>query len=147
MLQISRPQNTPAGKAQFEQQAAIHLQTNKSPSEQTPALKRKLEPFTGMDSKRDYRKLYRAACDFHEAHNPPAVDREYWRTHTPGVDTPPPVELEYWEKAAREVGEVSVMCGEDPFLIGLLCEVFNELEREYKARRDAAASDRAKAAV
>ena len=147
MLQISRQQKPAAGQPQIEQRAAISAQTNKCPSEQTPALKRKLEPFTGMDSKKDYRKLYRAACDFHEAHNPPAVDREYWRTHTPGVDTPPQVELEYWEKAAREVGEVSVMCGEDPFLVGLLSEVFNELEREYKARRDAAAAGEQKAAV
>lgn len=147
MLQISRQQKPTTGQAHFEQQAAMLLQTNKHPSEQTPALKRKLEPFTGMDERRDYRKLYRAACDFHEAHNPPAVDTEYWRTHQPGVDTPPQEELDYWEKAARDVGEVAVMCGDDPFLTGLLVEVFEELEREYKARRDAAATGGTKAAV
>ena len=143
MLQISRQQKPAAGQPQIEQRAAITAQTNKCPSEQTPALKRKLEPFTGMDEKRDYRKLYRAACDFHIAHNPPAVDQEYWRTHQPGVDTPPPAELEYWEKAARDVGEVYLSNGDDPFLIGLLVEVFDELEREYKARRDAAAAQKA----
>ena len=143
MLQISRQQKPAAGQPQIEQRAAIPAQTNKCPSEQTPALKRKLEPFTGMDEKRDYRKLYRAACDFHIAHNPPAVDTEYWRTHQPGVDLPPPAELDYWEKAARDVSEVYLSNGDDPFLIGLLVEVFDELEREYKARRDAAAAQKA----
>ena len=147
MLQISRQQKHTTGQAHFEQQAALLLQTNKRPSEQTPALKRKLEPFTGMDEKRDYRKLYRAACDFHIAHNPPAVDTEYWRTHQPGVDTPPPAELDYWEKAARDVSGVSARYGNDPFLIGLIVEVYEELEREYKARRDAAAAGEQKAAV
>ena len=44
----------------------------------TPPLKspvqRQLEPFTGMDKSRNYRAMYRAACNFHERHNPPTVD-------------------------------------------------------------------------
>ena len=48
------------------------------------ARKGQLRPFTGIDKSRNYRAMYRAACDFHERHNPPTVDGEYWRTHKPG---------------------------------------------------------------
>lgn len=46
-----------------------------------PALKREIRPFTGIDEKRDYRAMYRAAFEYHDRHNPPRIDREYWQTH------------------------------------------------------------------
>lgn len=91
--------------------------------------------FTGIDEKRDYRAMYRTAFAYHESHNPPTVDREYWRTHEPGVDECPKSEIDYWERAAQDM---SAAAGGDPFLIGLLTAVYNELEREYRATQRAA---------
>lgn len=106
-----------------------------TPPPESP-VKRKLEPFTGIDKSRNYRAMYRAACDFHERHNPPTVDREYWRTHTPGEDETPQAELEYWEKATDDITATANGFSNDPFLTGLLVAIFDELEREYRAMRE-----------
>lgn len=100
--------------------------------------KRQLRPFTGMDKSRNYRAMYRAACDFHEAHNPPTVDREYWRTHTPGEDETPQAELDYWEAVCDDMTATANSLQQDPFLTGLLIAIFEELEREYKALKEGA---------
>ena len=105
-------------------------------------VKRQLKPFTGMDKSRNYRAVYRAACDFHERHNPPRVDMEYWKSHIPGKDEPPEVELQYWEDMAEDIAKVANGFDSDPFLTGLLVEIYTELEREYKARQEAASSFR-----
>lgn len=81
-------------------------------------LKRNLAPFTGMDKSRNYRAYYRAACDFHERHNPPRLDAEYW------------------DEAAEDMSQVANAFDNDPFLIGLLVEIYTELEREYKILKE-----------
>lgn len=101
-------------------------------------LKRQLRPFTGIDKSRNYRAMYRAACDFHERHNPPTVDGEYWRTHKPGEDEAPQAELDYWEAVCDDMTATANSLQQDPFLIGLLIAIFEELEREYKALREGA---------
>lgn len=107
----------------------------------TPPLKspvqRQLEPFTGMDKSRNYRAMYRAACNFHERHNPPTVDSEYWKNHIPGKDEAPEAEFQYWEKAANDIAATANSFSNDPFITGLLVAIFEELEREYKALKDA----------
>lgn len=113
---------------------------NISTAPNTSPLKRKLEPFTGMNTGKDYRALYRAACNYHERHNPPKVDSEYWKSHTPGEDETPQAELDYWEEAAISVSETAAAYN-DPFLTGLLLAVYDELEREYKAKQEAIASE------
>lgn len=113
-----------------------------SPAPAISPSERKKKPFTGMDEGRNYRALYRAACDFHEAHNPPFVDREYWKAHTPGEDETPEAEIAYWTEAARDLRETGQRFNNDPFLIGLLVAVYNELGREYTARREAASEGR-----
>jgi hypothetical protein len=100
-------------------------------------VQRQLEPFTGMDKSRNYRAMYRAACNFHERHNPPTVDKEYWKSHIPGKDETPEAELQYWEKAVEDIGVTAGGFNNDPFLIGLLIAIFEELEREYKAMKAA----------
>ena len=110
--------------------------TDKSPSE------RKLKPFTGMDTSRNYRALYRAACDYHEAHNPPTVNREYWKTHIPGEDETPQEEIDYWVEAAKGLRELDQRYNNDPFLTGLLVAIYDELSKEYRARREAASEGR-----
>ena len=93
-------------------------------------------PATGRSAPLNtYKKMYRAAWDFHEAHNPPVVDLEYWKTHTPGTDEPPPAELTYWEKTAQDIAETATRYGNDPFIIGLLTTIMDELGREYEKRR------------
>ena len=87
-----------------------------APSKAQTALKSGYSPFTGIDARRDYRAMYRAACDFHERHNPPCLDDE----------------MEYWTQAADDMSEVAARFDNDAFLIGLLIAVYNELEREYK---------------
>lgn len=101
-------------------------------------LKRQLKPFTGMDKNRNYRAMYRAACDFHERHNPPTVDGEYWRTHKPGEDEAQQVEIDYWEAVCDDMTATVNRFQQDPFLIGLLLAIFEELEREYKALMEGA---------
>ena len=90
---------------------------------------------------RNYKKMYRAAFDYQARHNPPEVNREYWKSHEPGSDPPPPEELAYWERAAQDVGQTSAAGGNDPFLMDLLMAVYNEMEREYKAIREEAHGD------
>lgn len=96
-----------------------------------PALKREIRPFTGIDEKRDYRAMYRAAFEYHDRHNPPRIDREYWQTHEPGVDDVPQAELDYWDKAAQDICEVSNRFGNDKFIVDLLAAIYDELGREY----------------
>lgn len=103
----------------------------------TPANKNapqgKIEAFTDVSGKRNYKALYRAAHDYHKRHFPPMVDREYWRTHTAGEDEPPQVELDYWEEAVNDISATVNAYNNDPFLSGLLVAVFDELEREYQS--------------
>lgn len=97
--------------------------------------------FADHSGSRDYKRLYRVAFDFHDQHNPPTVNREYWRNHEPGIDEPPAEELAYWERMAQDMGEAAAKVesgSSDKLLIDLLIAVTDELEREYKAIRDEA---------
>lgn len=99
--------------------------------------------FADHTGSRDYKRLYRVAYDFHDQHNPPTVNREYWRNHEPGIDEPPAEELAYWERMAQDMGEAAAKVGgSDQLLIDLLIAVTDELEREYKAIRDEAHSEK-----
>lgn len=82
-----------------------------------PAPRKGLKPLTGLDPKRNYRAMYRAACDFHERYNPPQADNPE----------------EYWNAVCDGMCEIGRRFDNDPFLTGLLLAVFDELEREYKA--------------
>lgn len=96
-------------------------------------------PLSDHSGSRDYKRMYRAAHDFHQRHTPPHVEREYWRTHRPGEDEPPETELRYWTETAEDVGKTSAAGGNDPFLMDLLTAVMSEIEREYNAIREEAA--------
>lgn len=143
MIEIKRKGQTaaqmPAERAQMlaegldAQARGIH-----APSEET-ALKREIRPFTGIDEKRDYRAMYRAAFEYHDRHSPPRIDREYWQTHTPGEADPLQVDLDYWDKAAQDICEVSNRFGNDKFMMDLLAAIYDELGREYEAARRQAA--------
>lgn len=79
------------------------------------APRRPLKPLTGLDPRRNYRAMYRAVCDFHERHNPPTLEGDYW------------------SETADDMTETANRFDNDPFLTGLLLAVFEELEREYKS--------------
>lgn len=98
---------------------------SKSPSDR---LKR---AFTDSTGKRNYKTLYRLAHDFHVKHHPPTVDLAYWKDHKRGMDDTPTAEVEYWRQTARDAAELTGKY-QDPFLTGLICTVYEELEREYK---------------
>ena len=120
------------------QEAAVAPQpepTADMPQTSKNASQRPRRPSVSKSGGRDYKSLYRAAYEFHERHTPPTVDRDYWRDHRPGEDDTPQAEVDYWTEAAKDVAEISKAHDGDPFLIGLLHAVYEELEREYKALR------------
>jgi len=78
-----------------------------------PALKRGLEPSTGIPTGRNYPAMYEAARAYHERHNPPRL-------------TP-----EYWDDALKDLTSVAGQFGNDRFMTSLLSAVYGELEREY----------------
>jgi hypothetical protein len=105
---------------------------------QGAAPERKREAFTDHSGGRDYNKLYRIAHEYHKRHYPPVVEREYWRTHTPGEDDTPEAELKYWTDIAEDAGKTSAAAGNDELMMSLITAVIDELEREYKAIREEA---------
>ena len=113
----------------------IEIRRNQQQTAQQGAGGRAMPPLTGIDQCRNYRAMYRAACDFHERHNPPLVEAAYWESHIPGTDDPPPSEVEYWQQTAQDVSDTARAQGNDPFLIGLIMAVYEELEREYEQMR------------
>ena len=97
-------------------------------------------PFTDHTGSRSYKRMYRQAIDFHQRHAPPHVEREYWRTHTPGEDDIPAAESKYWDETTKDMIRTSAASNNDPFLMGFLMAITDELEREYMACREEAAS-------
>lgn len=99
---------------------------NSMPEAQTVlqgATERVLRPFTApTDPTRDYRAMYAALFRFHERHNPPTI----------GEDNG------YWAATTDDMQATAKQFNDDPFMLNLLCIVFEELEREYKAMRNAA---------
>lgn len=96
-------------------------------------------PFTDHTGSRSYKRMYRQAIDFHQRHAPPHVEREYWRTHTPGEDDIPEAEARYWDETTKDMIRTSAAGNNDPFLMGFLMAITDELEREYMACREEAA--------
>ena len=144
MIEIKRKGQTaaemPADRAQMPAAGLDAQERGITAPGTEPALKRKIRPFTGIDERRDYRAMYRAAFEYHDRHNRPRIDREYWQAHTPGIDDTPQAELDYWDEAAQDICEVSNRFDNDKFIIDLLAAIYDELGREYaEARRQAAA--------
>lgn len=96
-------------------------------------------PFTDHTGSRSYKRMYRQAIDFHQRHAPPIIEREYWRNHTPGEDDIPAAESKYWDEATKDMIRTAAACNNDPFLMGFLMAITDELEREYMACREEAA--------
>lgn len=121
MIEIKRkPRQTPVEAATQPVDGLVNIQTDKySPATQTP-VERKIEAFTGIDPKRSYRAMYRAACNFHEQHCPPQYDPDNEE-----------VQLTYWMKTVEDMGKVAKQFNNDPFCDGLLSEIYKELEREF----------------
>lgn len=93
-------------------------------------------PATGRSGfQKTYGAMYRAAYDFHKQHSPPTVDAQYWKTHTAGADEIPDAEREYWERTSQDIVATANQYGNDPFLMGLLGAVYDELGKEYEKRR------------
>ena len=76
------------------------------------------------DPARDYRAMYAALFRFHERHNPPTIGED----NGDG----------YWIATTDDMQATAQLFNDDPFMLNLLCTVFEELEREYKAMRNAA---------
>ena len=76
------------------------------------------------DPARDYRAMYAALFRFHERHNPPTLGDDDGAL--------------YWAAVSDDMQATAQQFNGDPFMVNLLCIVFEELEREYKAMRNAA---------
>lgn len=76
------------------------------------------------DPARDYRAMYAALFRFHERHNPPTLGDDDGAL--------------YWAATTDDMQATAKQSNDDPFMLNLLCTVFEELEREYKAMRNAA---------
>lgn len=124
--------------ASAPQTAAIETATKETSATPDTALKGHPEASEKASGTRNYKAMYRAAHDYHMRHNPPVVDREYWRTHKAGVDEPPQAEEAYWSEAVIDMDSTLRAHNGDPFLKGLLFAIHDEIEREYKALRDIA---------
>lgn len=70
--------------------------------------------------------MYAALFRFHERHTPPPA-----QTDDDGA--------QYWTGVSDEISDIAHKFNDDPFMINLLCVVFEELEREYKAMQQQAA--------
>lgn len=121
MIEIKRRQQhitpTPTERAQKPIESLAEEQATYTTANTQNAQKRNLKPFKAVDGK-DYRAAYRAACDFHERHNPPTISNDG------GVL--------YWQEVTDDMQGIAQQFGNDPFIFSLLCAVFEELEREYK---------------
>ena len=120
MIEIKRKRQQAAGEAHRGTETPLTAhdaqRAGESTAQPVPALKRPLKPFTALDGSRNYRAMYRAACDFHERHNPPTLDG--------GAD--------YWTAVTEDMTETANKYNQDPFITGLLVAIFEELEREYR---------------
>lgn len=88
--------------------------SSNSHPEPTQAVKREIEPSTGISTGRNYPAMYEEARAYHERHNPPQL-------------TP-----EYWEEAMKDLLMTARQYGNDPFMTALLSAVYGEMERAYK---------------
>ena len=77
------------------------------------------------DPARGYRAMYAALFRFHERHNPPTLGDDDGAL--------------YWAAVSDDMQATAQQFNNDPFMVDLLCIVFEELEREYKALRNQAA--------
>lgn len=77
------------------------------------------------DPARGYRAMYAALFRFHERHNPPALGDDDGAL--------------YWAATTDDMQATAQQFNNDPFMVDLLCIVFEELEREYNALRKQAA--------
>lgn len=141
MIEIKRKKQAAESHPERAQQPAeaLDAQATQDTAQGTEsALKGQLQPFRGIDEKRDYRAMYRAAFMFHEKYSPPQIDLDYWRACTTDEAEAPRTDLDYWDKVTGELCEVSSRFNNDRFMKDLLIAIYNELEREYKAMRQTA---------
>lgn len=137
MIEIKRkkqPAETRPERAQKPAEALDAQAMERYAQGAEPPVKGQIRPFTGIDEKRNYRAMYRAAFEYHERHNPPTVDREYWQTHTAGEDDIPQAELDYWARAIDDLLDTG-QAYNNRFINSLLAVILDELDREYQAAR------------
>lgn len=69
--------------------------------------------------------MYAALFRFHERHSLPTLGDDEGAL--------------YWAATTEDMTAIAQQFNNDPFMMNLLCVVFDELEREYKAMRQQAA--------
>lgn len=112
MIEIRRNAKNPIETAQNRPESRLNDQMRNSPPPVQPPQKGQKNAFYDVSGERNYNHMYRIAHDFHERHNPPRQD------------------LEYWTEAAEDMAETATRGGNDPFLVDLLTMIYTELSRE-----------------
>ena len=109
-------QGMPLERAGMAQERAEQERRTIIPPESKSASERKINAFTSICGKRDYRTIYKIAYALHERCTPPAEDwtERFWRD----FDSVPP-----------EIRN-------DLFFMGLMNAVYNELERQARKIKD-----------
>lgn len=121
MIEIKRNAQNPSQAAQERPQRPIDGRTANNIPEAQNTLKRPLKPFTAIDGS-NYRAAYRAVCEFHERNNPPRIDADDNNI--------------YWVNVWADMEATADRYNHDPFVMGMLAAVFEELERQYKMMED-----------
>ena len=73
---------------------------------------------TPVEYAKMHQKAFRTAFNFLASHFPPENNETYW------------------EKVAKDSGDISAMCEEDPLTVQLISGIINYLDQECKARSD-----------
>ena len=132
ILEEPTPFDTPVAPTTPPQAAQTDTGKTGNPSAGTAqtapqgATERARRSFTApTDPARDYRAMYAALFRFHERHNPPTIGED----NGDG----------YWTATTDDMQATAQLFNGDPFMVNLLCIVFEELEREYQALKKQAA--------
>lgn len=123
MIKITRKQEQAQDMPAERTETPVKPFTSSVKAEAQSPQKRQLKPFTAVDGARNYRTFYRAACDFHERNNPPRLDGDNGAA--------------YWERVCDDMSATARNYDNDPFLVSMLCAIFEELERECNAIQNA----------
>lgn len=121
MIELKRKPQQPAQALTGGAGRAEDVQQGATPPPRSEGQKQALQPFKSLDGTRDYRKLYRIACNFHERYNSPPIvaksSEEYSR---------------YWQAVTDDMFATIAANDKDPFLAAMLGAVYDELEREQE---------------
>lgn len=117
VIKVERKRTVVPDMASEAPQTASEKQGVVVPIRADTPVKKAHKPMESIDG-RDYRKMYRAICDFHERHRLTRLPLEGYAA--------------YWAKVDDDITCAFQQFESDPFIVAMIVAVTEELEREYK---------------